>query len=69
VSAARPTEAEIAGYLAENYGVCDRAPCLCIFPVGKAPGGVGVGWLGKGCSRWHPVAGELAKTIAEGFAT
>lgn len=43
-----------ADYIADNYGRCTLATCICLLP--RNP------WLGRGCACWIPVT---AKTFEE----
>lgn len=39
---------DLADYIADNYGACDRGPsCRCLKP--SSP------WLGRACAHWQPV--------------
>lgn len=44
MSAENPTVAEIAEYIADNYGECSVEPCICLK----------TGWIGTACFNWKP---------------
>lgn len=51
------TRNDLAAYIADNYGTCDRA-ADCYWGtdlLGHYNGCLRVGWSGVECPHWHPV--------------
>lgn len=46
-----------AEYIADNYGRCSLATCVCLLP--RNP------WLGRGCPHWQPVAARSMDEMRE----
>jgi hypothetical protein len=59
MSALHPSPAEMADYLADYYGTCERGSSFCYFSGCNGPSRP---WLGRGCPNWRPSG---ARDLAE----
>lgn len=55
---------ELADYIADNYGTCDRgSDCYHgTNGAGRFDGCLRTVWRGRGCANWHPIE---ARTLSE----
>lgn len=64
-------EAKATDYVLDNYGTCDRLTEKrnnCYWGTdnrGNENGCLKVGWKGRGCPHWHPVAGAELQDLIE----
>jgi hypothetical protein len=64
---------ELAAYIADNYGACDRgSDCYHGTDARGQPNGcLKTGWRGVACKHWHPVAAcsweELAAEMRRSY--